>query len=136
MQLENLFLWGFGSCVTGFLFLAGWSWHLHEAVKDRVTYSWFQEHFQKKLESDIKEIEKRILDVRTAFGRLESHFISEFGDNQNKGNLTENLREMKDLMDEMKMALLGTFKDKGLISRVRDMERELHIIKNNKFKES
>ena len=96
-ELWKVVLWGFGTCISGFLFLAGWMWWMLQKLHEKVSYDWLENQFQ--------------------------------------STINKNINEIKTTLVEIKEALVGNFKDKGIITKVDEHARELHEIKENCIKQ-
>lgn len=58
--------WGFGICVTGFLFLAGWMWWIVGKLHDKVSFDWIENQFQKGLNTKIDNINVTLTEIKNA----------------------------------------------------------------------
>lgn len=47
----KVLLWGFGSCITGFLFLAGWLWTIMQTVSEYKSHKITMEEVNEKLDN-------------------------------------------------------------------------------------
>lgn len=91
-QLWKLLLWGFGTCVTGFLFLAGWMWTIVQSLEKKVTYEWIETTFQKNLNCKVDALCETVDQIRDAI----------IGDFQNKG-LMRKVDENKEEIVKIKL---------------------------------
>jgi len=89
--LSKLVYWGLGTCVTGFLFLVGWTIKIQIDLANRVTYKWIEEKFEKDLREEMKIIST--------------------------------------VLTEIKDAVVGDMDKPGIISRLRDVEKDVELLK-------
>lgn len=88
-SIWKVLLWGLGICVSGFLFLAGWMWHIVSQLSKKVSYDWIENNFQATINKKIDEMNKNLVDIKNA--------------------------------------LIGDFKSKGLITKVSDIEKNCNF---------
>jgi len=88
-SIWRVMLWGFGTCITGFLFLAGWMWWIVGKLHDKVSYEWIENQFQKDMNKKIDMMNKTLVDIRVAL----------VGDYQSKGLITR-LIDMEEKCNE------------------------------------
>lgn len=65
-EVLGLIKWLAGICVTGFLFLAGWMWHLNTKMAQKVSYEWIEKTFKAEMKAEIKTVTNVLEQIRDA----------------------------------------------------------------------
>jgi len=116
----------FGWCISGFLALAGWM----------IGVMIFQRRFSTYDYVDKKLKERGICD---AVKKLQASYEYQFGTEFKSGTLDRTLEQMTKSMDltmklieEVKVALIGDLENKGLVTRINEIERRLEQVEKKK----
>ena len=88
-NLWEFIIWGFGFCITGFLFLAGWMWWMVGKLHDKVSYDWIKNNFQEDMNKKIDVMNMTLIQIREAL----------IGSYEKKGVITR-LADMERKCDE------------------------------------
>lgn len=65
-HIWKFILWGFGSCITGFLFLAGWVLMINSKLSSKISYQWFEERMEKEIKKDISDVFGVLKEIKDA----------------------------------------------------------------------
>ena len=65
-HLWRIITWGLGSCLTGFLFLAGWVLMINSKMSEKVSYKWFEEKMEKEIKKDIGQVVGVLNEIKDA----------------------------------------------------------------------
>lgn len=101
-ELSKLVYWGLGACITGFLFLCGWLAKLQASTGEKIN------------------IMSKEMSEKVTYKWLEEKFEKE---------LKEGIKELRDVLQGIHSALSGDMEKPGIISRLRDVEREVEELK-------